>query len=216
MKKIFLFYCLLVCMPGLKAQEADTTIDNKVFTKVDVEAGFPGGIPAWGAYLRKNLDGNVPVDNNAPMGTYTVIVRFIVSKTGSISDIVAETKVGYGMEREVIRIISKSPYWTPAIQNKKPVNAYRRQPVTFVVIDDDIDIQAPKKMLAGKENKITVKVNKFQNEDIDLTVDNGTVVNEGNGSYKLVPATAGKVIISITGTKKGKKVPVGSAYFPVE
>jgi protein TonB len=37
------------------------------------------------------------------------------------------------MEEEVVRIIKKGPKWKPAVQNGKLVNAYRRQPVTFVV-----------------------------------------------------------------------------------
>ncbi len=107
--------------------------ETKVFTKVEIEAEYPGGPSAWAKYLRNNLDANTPVDNDAPPGTYTVVVRFIVSRDGSISDVVAETKHGYGMEAEAMKIIKKGPKWTPAQQNGRHVNAYRRQPITFVV-----------------------------------------------------------------------------------
>jgi len=107
--------------------------EGKVFNKVEVEAAFPGGEGAWRRYLEKNLDPNAPIDNGAPQGTYQVIVKFIVSKDGSISDVQSETKFGYGMEAEAIKIIKKGPKWTPALQNGRNVNAYRRQPVTFVV-----------------------------------------------------------------------------------
>ena len=40
------------------------------------------------------------------------------------------------MEAEAIRLIKTSPNWLPAIQNGKKVNAYRKQPVTFQLIDD--------------------------------------------------------------------------------
>jgi len=60
-------------------------------------------------------------------------IGFIVSKDGSISDVVAETKFGYGMEAEAVKIIKKGPKWTPALQNGRNVNAYRRQPITFIV-----------------------------------------------------------------------------------
>jgi periplasmic protein TonB len=76
----------------------------------------------------------VPVDNKAPKGRYVVIVRFIVAKDSSISDVVAETIHGYGMEQEVVRVIKKDkPNWTPAKQNVYMVKAYRRQSVTFLV-----------------------------------------------------------------------------------
>lgn len=119
---------------GSKVLEAPGGDDeNKIFNKVEVEAAFPGGEQAWVRYLRKNLDPNVPIDNGAPEGTYQVIIRFIVSKEGTISDVQSETGHGYGMEQEAMKIIKKGPKWTPALQNGRNVNAYRRQPITFVV-----------------------------------------------------------------------------------
>ena len=112
------------------------TEDDDPFTKVEQEAEFPGGAGAWGNYLRKNLNGNVPNDNNAPAGSYTVIVRFIVDKDGSISDVTPETSHGYGMEKEAVKIIQRGPSWTPALQNGNIVKAYRRQPVTFQVVEE--------------------------------------------------------------------------------
>jgi protein TonB len=107
--------------------------EDKVFTKVENEAEFPGGNAAWARYVQKNLDGFNPADEGAPPGKYNVIVRFIVSKDGSISDVQSETKFGYGMEEKAINCIKKGPKWKPALQNGRNVNAYRRQPVTYVV-----------------------------------------------------------------------------------
>ncbi|MEO6233409.1 MAG: energy transducer TonB [Ferruginibacter sp.] len=119
---------------GTQIVEAPKSNDeDKIFTKVENEAQFPGGQAAWVRYLQKNLNPNAPIDNGAPGGTYQVIVKFIVSKDGTISDVQAETKYGYGMEAEAIKIIKKGPKWTPALQNGRNVNAYRRQPITFVV-----------------------------------------------------------------------------------
>ncbi len=115
----------------VEAPRADD--EDKVFTKVENEASFPGGQQAWVRYLQKNLNANAPVDNGASPGTYQVIVKFIVSKDGSISDVQPETKHGYGMEDEAVKIIKRGPKWTPALQNGRNVNAYRRQPITFVV-----------------------------------------------------------------------------------
>ncbi len=115
----------------VEAPKADD--EDKVFTKVENEAQFPGGQQAWVRYLQKNLNANAPVDNGAPGGTYQVIVKFIVSKDGSISDVQAESKHGYGMEDEAVKIIKRGPKWTPALQNGRNVNAYRRQPITFIV-----------------------------------------------------------------------------------
>ena len=107
--------------------------ENKIFTKVEVDAGFPGGDAAWANFLQKNLNADVPVENGASEGKYTVIVKFVVSKDGSLSDITCESDPGHGMCAEAIRVIKKTRNWTPAIQNGRNVNAYRRQPITFLV-----------------------------------------------------------------------------------
>ncbi len=107
--------------------------DDYVFAKVENEAEFPGGNAAWTRYVQKSLEGFNPADEGAPPGKYQVIVRFIVSKDGSISDVQAESKYGYGMEDKAIKCIKSGPKWKPALQNGRNVNAYRRQPITFVV-----------------------------------------------------------------------------------
>jgi protein TonB len=116
--------------PQIKTGNDD---DNQVFTRLEQEATFPGGLSGWRDYLIKNLRADVPVKKGAPVGTYQVLVRFIVAKDGSISSIEAATHYGYGMEEEVIRIIKKGPKWTPGLQNGREVNSYRVQPVTFVI-----------------------------------------------------------------------------------
>lgn len=110
--------------------------DNSVFDKVEVDASFPGGDDAWRNFLEQNLNASTPVDYGAPAGTYTVIIQFIVDKEGKISDIKALTHHGYGMENEVMRLLRKAPRWTPAIQDGRIVKAYRKQPVTFMVIEE--------------------------------------------------------------------------------
>ena len=109
----------------------DTSL--KVFEIVEIEASFAGGETAWRSYLEQNLNPMVPIKKKAPVGIYTVYIQFIVSKEGKVSDIKPLTNHGYGMEKEVMRILKKAPNWKPALQKGKPVNAYRKQPVTFQV-----------------------------------------------------------------------------------
>ncbi len=110
--------------------------ENKVFEKVEVEASFKGGEREWRRYLERNLDPEVPINNGAPEGTYTVVVQFIVDKEGKISDVRSLTKHGYGMEDEAMKVIRKGPDWVPALQNGRHVKAYRKQPITFVVTEE--------------------------------------------------------------------------------
>jgi protein TonB len=148
MQKIFIFSLGLFIISSNSFSQNIATIDSAirhndslakagdevVFTKVDEEAEFPGGVSGWREYLQAHLNADIPIKKGAPAGIYTVIVAFIVSKVGTISDIKAETNLGYGMEEEVIRVIRKGPNkWIPAMRNGRKVNAYRRQPVTFVI-----------------------------------------------------------------------------------
>ena len=109
--------------------------DNTVFTKVEIEASFPGGDAGWKRYLERNLNPSTPSDNNAPAGSYTVIVKFIVSRDGSLSDVQCVQDPGYGTCEEAIRVIKRGPKWAPGRQNGHDVISWRQQPITFVVLD---------------------------------------------------------------------------------
>jgi GldM C-terminal domain/Gram-negative bacterial TonB protein C-terminal len=189
--------------------------DSAAFDKVEVEASFPGGAEGWKNFLIKNLNPNAPVKNGAPAGIFMVIVRFIVSKDGSISDVVPETSLGYGMEEEVVKLLKKSGKWNPATQNAKAVNAYRRQPVTFMVQDESFEIESryPYQFFAGMDNKITISVNKVKDSDLTVSVSKGTIKALGDGGYVVRTQETGRVLLSIYNNKKNK--PVGSASFVV-
>src|SRR5688572_4118774 len=45
--------------------------ENKIFDKVEIEAGFPGGEAKWRQYLERNANAQVAADAGAPEGTYT-------------------------------------------------------------------------------------------------------------------------------------------------
>lgn len=111
------------------------SIKDTVFQKVDVEASFPGGEDGWRVFLQNNLRAETPIKKKSPVGQYMVIVQFIVDKQGRLSDITTLTNHGYGMEKEVIRVLKQSPRWLPAIMDGRKVKAYRKQPITFVVIE---------------------------------------------------------------------------------
>jgi protein TonB len=118
---------------GKAVVEAPKEDENKVFTKVEIEASFAGD---WTKFLQRNLNADVAVNAGAPPGTYQVIVQFIVDKEGNVSDVKALTNHGYGMEEEAMRAIKKAPKWTPAVQNGRQVKAYRKQPITFIVSEE--------------------------------------------------------------------------------
>ncbi len=120
---------------GIWTEYKEGTIESvdSVFTREDRAAEFPTQNGGWRAYLERNLNGMVPIRNGATGGQGTVIIQFVVEKDGTLSNMKALTKIGYGAEEEVLRILKKSPKWIPASRYGKIVKAYRKQPVTFQI-----------------------------------------------------------------------------------
>jgi protein TonB len=107
--------------------------EPEIFTKVEIDAQYPGGPQAWKNFLTRNLRAEVASDNGATSGNYTVLIKFVVDVAGNVSDITPLTNNGYGMEQEAVRVLKKSGKWTPAQQNGRYVKAYRQQPITFQI-----------------------------------------------------------------------------------
>lgn len=128
MKKLSFVLLFFVALTGtLSAQDVDTTI----FIKVDVEAQFPGGENAWNSYVMKTIEKKIDklVKDKKSFGTCEM--QFIVSKDGSLSNIEALTLKNSLLAKLLTDALKKSPKWLPAEQSGKPVNAWRRQKVTF-------------------------------------------------------------------------------------
>ena len=113
---------------------------DKLFTSVQIESEFPGGQDAWNKYLQRNLNSEVPKDNGAPSGRYTVEVSFTVDKEGNISSVNGALANGgstdYGTIEEAIRVIKKGPKWKPGVQNGIQVKSRKKQRITFLITED--------------------------------------------------------------------------------
>ncbi len=197
---------------SLKKVQEDT---DKVFEKVEIEASFPGGDATWRRYLERSLNGTVGSNNGAPIGLYTTVVQFMVDKEGNISEVKPLTNHGYGMEAEVVRVLIKGPKWTPAVQGGRMVKAYRKQPVTFLVQDENIEIVSEKLYVfsTGVSNLVSIKVFKVKDEDLDVSISQGTIERKGGGDYEVKVNERGKAIITIRNNKNNKLL--GAVYYRV-
>jgi periplasmic protein TonB len=118
-----------------KVVEAPKEDENQVFTKVEVEAQFPGGEGKWNAYVKREVERNIDeLTEDGQAGTCEV--QFIVDKEGNVSNVEALTMKGSVLARVATDAIKKGPKWTPAIQNGRQVKAYRRQKITFQLPDE--------------------------------------------------------------------------------
>jgi N-acetylmuramoyl-L-alanine amidase len=180
----------------INIQPLDTPKNRIVFTRVEHEPEFPGGIEAWKKYLQANLKSNLPLEDSWNPGKYSVLVKFIVEIDGSISYITTENFKNSKTAASCINIIKNGPKWKPAIQNGHIVAAYRSQPITFVVEDgDDVLKTVSKTMLKiGETSRARMKIEEFKKIKF-LTITNGfelistTVYLAGKGFEKPVAAT---------------------------
>jgi protein TonB len=114
----------VVAAPVEKKEDPD-----KVFTKVEIEASFPGGLQAWSRYVSRAITSHIDEFSESDYGT--CVVRFIVDRTGKVSDVQATTMKGTKLAEIAVNAIRNGPKWIPAQQNGRQVNAYRLQPVTL-------------------------------------------------------------------------------------
>ena len=89
------------------------------------------------------------------------------------------------MEREVVRIINTSGLWTPAIMNGKPVNAYRKQPVTFLTMQDGFNnlSKTPYVLFTKTDNELTIEADKLKTENMEVTISEGSITNTEDGKF---------------------------------
>lgn len=111
------------------APKTDNEDYDKVFTKVENPAEFPGGQDAWRRYLERSLQYPEAAQENGTQGV--VRVQFIVDKEGNISEVQALNDPGEGLSEEAVRIIKKGPKWKPAEQNGRKVIYRHIQSITF-------------------------------------------------------------------------------------
>ncbi|RCH54585.1 energy transducer TonB [Mucilaginibacter hurinus] len=102
---------------------------NEIFNAVEQPPAFPGGLAAFGNYLSKNIRYPAVARENNVQGR--VFLQFVVEKDGSLTDIKVLRSLGSGTDEEAIRVLKKSPRWTPGVQNGRNVRVLFTVPIAF-------------------------------------------------------------------------------------
>lgn len=96
-------------------------------------AQFPGGQQEFSKFISKNMIYPKEAIDNGESGK--VYVKFIVEKNGKLQDVRIARGVSPSIDAECIRLMNKSPYWTPAKNNGDPVCSEMMVPVNFALSD---------------------------------------------------------------------------------
>lgn len=133
-KSLSLFALLIMLCAfslNVNAQEKKTENSDVVFTVVENEAEFPGGVEAMNRFMAENIKYPTLAKQKNIEGK--VIISFIVEKNGTLSDIRTIKDIGEGCGDEGVRIVKLMPKWKPAKQKGQPVRQQFLLPISFVL-----------------------------------------------------------------------------------
>ena len=130
MKNCQLLGLLLLSALWLPASaQVDSAVNRPIFTVVEQQPEFSGGMAKLEKYMRQNL--RYPKVARGERRTGNVFVTFVVTDTGVIENVKALNSLGPEYDAEAVRIVKDMPPWTPGKQNGKPVYVRYNLPVRF-------------------------------------------------------------------------------------
>lgn len=106
-------------------------IEEKPFAVAEIMPEFPGGDNALLKYISENTQ--YPETAKRKFITGKVIVRFVVSKDGTVSAAEILKGVDPVLDNEALRVVNTLPSFKPAMNNGKPVPVYYMVPITFML-----------------------------------------------------------------------------------
>jgi periplasmic protein TonB len=114
---------LLLISISLIAQKVN---EEEIFTAVEQQAEFPGGMGAFSRYLQKKLKWEFKENEIRPSKLY---FQFVVEKNGTISQFkVLKGPLSKRMQQNFLNLFS-SIKWKPGYQNGKPVRSRFTLPI---------------------------------------------------------------------------------------
>lgn len=102
---------------------------QKPFIRVQQMPAFPGGEGEMSRFIANNLV-YPPVDLETGIQG-RVTVRFVVTKTGAISDVTVVRGISPTCDREAIRVVKAMPNWIAGKQNGVAVPVYFTLPIVY-------------------------------------------------------------------------------------
>ena len=109
--------------------EEEEVDEQQIFTIVEENPEFPGGMAECYKWINKNLNYPTISAENGVQGRVTV--NFVVNADGSIVDVKVLRGVDPYLDKEAVRVVSKMPKWKPGKQRGKAVRCSFNLPVRF-------------------------------------------------------------------------------------
>jgi len=110
-------------------EPVEEEVADEVFTIVEQQPDYPGGMGAFYQFVRKRL--KYPSQARRMGIEGKVFVQFVVDKEGNITEVKAVRGIGAGCDEEAERVIRSSPKWKAGKQRGKTVKVRMILPITF-------------------------------------------------------------------------------------
>ena len=110
-------------------EEEEEEEEAQIFTVVEKDPEFPGGMDALYKYLAQNIKYPTIARENGITGR--VYVTFVVERDGSIANPRVLRDIGGGCGAEAIRVVKSMPKWNPGKQSGNAVRVQFNRPVNF-------------------------------------------------------------------------------------
>ena len=99
------------------------------FVAFERAPAFRGGEQALMQYLAGNIFYPKKARKKGVQGS--VVVQFVVEKSGKISSVEAVQRIGGGCDEEAVRVVSEMPDWSPGYMDDRPVKVRFTLPIRF-------------------------------------------------------------------------------------
>ena len=133
MKRLILMSLMAICsLTTVLAQK--TVVSQKdqkeePFNVVEDMPAFPGGMEAMSQFISSNI--KYPADAKKQKVDGRVLVKFVVEKDGSITEVKVIKPAFPSLDAEAIRVVKAMPKWKPGYQNGQAVRVQFAMPINF-------------------------------------------------------------------------------------
>ena len=173
---------------NFQLQEGNTNNDNlagsgnpdkPTFTMFEEMPQFPGGVEALKTYVASTMKYPVIALENGIYGQ--VFVKFVVEKTGNVTNARISRGVDPSLDKEALRIVNSLPKWEPGTQNGETVDVAYELPINF-------NLPADYRPISREKVRVTTDSYTKANKTLKLSIvpnptsDNARFTLDGSGS----------------------------------
>jgi protein TonB len=120
---------LLSCKKNTEDLNDQSVKEDETFNFVEQLPEFPGGPAAMTKFINDNM--RYPEEAKLHKVAGTVVIQFVVTKEGKITNVTLTRGIGYGCDEEALRVIQSMPDWKPGKYKNKEVPVNFTLPVKF-------------------------------------------------------------------------------------